>query len=147
MNIAPQPSPAFINSDPQLTDAFWYWSGASGRRYIHSVYPPDLCPVMPGAVYISVREDADRRFVPVAIDIADAVGQLTGTFNAAAGATEVHVHLLAQGGDETLRIRDDLRAELLEDAIAEDRLPDMSPAAMQYELHSASEAADLICAG
>ncbi|TMJ38191.1 MAG: hypothetical protein E6G89_12780, partial [Alphaproteobacteria bacterium] len=34
---------------------FWYWHGASGRRYIHSVYSPDSCPPLPGAVFLAVR--------------------------------------------------------------------------------------------
>src|SRR6478609_5390047 len=42
---------------------FWYWHGASGRRYIHSVYRPETCPPLPGAVFLAVRSLGNLRTV------------------------------------------------------------------------------------
>ena len=110
MQIHTQPSPASINNDPHFNDRFWYWYGASGNRYIHSVYPAKACPVMPRAVYLSVRRLSDDRFVPLSIEIADAVSLLTNAYVACDGADEVHVHLLAEGDREARSICDDLKA-------------------------------------
>ena len=104
-----QPSPAHINDTPEIADRFWYWYGASGHRYIHSVYPVNRCPVVPGAVYLSVYRTADGRFEPLSIDTASTVSQLSGTFTPAAGADEVHVHLLASSTEAARTICADLR--------------------------------------
>ncbi len=110
MQIHSQPTPASINIDPHFNDRFWYWYGSSGERYIHSVYPAKACPVMPRAVYLSVRRLGDDRFVPLSIEVADAVGLLTNTYVPCDGADEVHVHLLADGDREARNICDDLKA-------------------------------------
>ncbi len=116
MQTSFQPRPAFINSDPELTDRFWYWYGASGRRYIHSVYPARHCPVLPDAVYLSVRRISDCQFVPVAVDLSQPLCHLKGRFSARSVVDEVHVHLLAENHLEAGRICDDLRAGLVADA-------------------------------
>ena len=110
MQIHTQPSPASINTDPHFNDRFWYWYGTSGDRYIHSVYPAKTCPVMPRAVYLSVRRLADDKFVPLSIEVADAVTLLTNSYVPCDGADEVHVHLLADGEREARTICDDLKA-------------------------------------
>lgn len=76
-------------------DRFWYWRGASGKKYIHSVYPWGDCPPLPGAVYVAVKRVghlrtaiAVRRFAPVWDDAFKAFQHLD--------ADEVHVHLLAR---------------------------------------------------
>ena len=112
MQIRTQPSPASINIDPSFKDSFWYWHGQSGRRYIHSVYPAQYCPMLPGAVYLSVRRIDDDRFVPLAVEVGGVIDELVGAYCAADGADEVHVHLLAEDNREALSVMQDLKAGL-----------------------------------
>ena len=108
MLITRQPTPAHIHDTPEIGDRFWYWYGQSGRRYIHSVYPANACPVLPGAVYISVYRTADSRFEPLSIETAGTIDQMTGNYTPAAGADEVHVHLLAASTEGARAICTDL---------------------------------------
>ena len=95
---------------------FWYWHGASGRRYIHSVYSPDTCPPLPGAVFLAVRRFGTLRTVLGA-------GRFAGLWdvNIAVestlhwrdlGANEIHVHLLGRDDEEAQTIAADLSAAL-----------------------------------
>ena len=104
--------PAAINRDGDFTDRFWYWHGASGKRYIHSVYKAESCPPLPGDVYVSVRRAGDLRE-------AVAVGRFSRLWDVAAGITggldlaaldvdELHVHLLAREEQEAEAVADDL---------------------------------------
>lgn len=102
--------------------AFWYWHGASGRRYIHSVYSPDKCPPLPGAVFLAVRRLGALRTVLGA-------GRFTGLWdiNLPAGgidhwrdlgANEIHVHLLSRSDAEAQATAADLLSALRQDAAA-----------------------------
>jgi hypothetical protein len=105
---------------PELSERFWFWRGASGRNYIHSIYTPDACPPLPGAVYVGVKRSGGLR-------IALTVGRfgpfwdhaqpasLSDTF---AGCDEVHVHLLARGSSAADAVRADLVAAMLEQPYA-----------------------------
>ena len=95
---------------------FWYWHGASGRRYIHSVYSPDACPPLPGAVFLAVRRLGTLRTVLGAGRFAG-----LGDVNIAVestlhwrdlGANEIHVHLLGRDDREAQSIAADLTAAL-----------------------------------
>lgn len=92
---------------------FHFWSGASGKRYVHTVYSLFDCPPIEDANYILVRRaDSTTRTVL-------AVGRL---FNqcamlnlaeirhhaSALGADEVHVHLLAASSQEAQAVEADL---------------------------------------
>ena len=58
------PLSATLPEDSGLGERFWYWRGASGQRYIHSIYRRDLCPPVAGAVFVIVRaRDGSRRAV------------------------------------------------------------------------------------
>lgn len=103
------------DSAPELTDRFHFWSGASGRRYVHSVYSLVDCPEIPAANFLLVRRDATGRRAVLAI------GHLTngaGSLNLAEirhrgarlGANEVHVHLLAPSAQQRRIVELDLRA-------------------------------------
>ncbi len=105
--------PSDPGNDLGLQDRFWYWHGASGRKYIHSVYDPDNCPPLPGAIYVAVRREGRMR-------IALSVGRFTpfwdGTMMsteaahvATWGADEIHVHLLARSAMAAEDILSDLR--------------------------------------
>jgi hypothetical protein len=99
---------------PQNEDRFWYWHGASGRKYIHSIYHPDNCPPLPGAVYVAVKKLGGTR-------LAIAIGRFTPFIDArlkrsdlmklrAGGVDEIHVHLLAKSSDHADHILTDLQA-------------------------------------
>lgn len=96
--------------------AFWYWHGASGRRYIHSVYSPDKCPPLPGAVFLAVRRFGTLRTVLGAgrfaglWDVNIATGDMAHWRDL--GANEIHVHLLGRDDQEAQTIAADLRAAL-----------------------------------
>ena len=51
----PADEPALVCSEAAFDQAFHYWRGASGRRYLHSVYTLIGCPALPRANYILVR--------------------------------------------------------------------------------------------
>ena len=113
MLIHGSPITAELPSDPGLQDRFWYWHGASGRKYIHSVYEPENCPPLPGANYVAVRREGHLR-------IALSVGRFTpfwdGTMMsseaahvARRGVDEIHVHLLAKSTVMAEDILADLR--------------------------------------
>ena len=110
------PSPvAPFGGDIEPTDRFHFWSGASGQRYVHSVYSLLECPEIPAANFLLVRRDgAGHREVL-------AIGRLrhgSSSLNLAEirlrgarlGANEVHVHLLAPSADERRAVELDLRA-------------------------------------
>ena len=95
--------------------AFRYWRGQSGRRYLHTVYALEEWPGYHEANVIFVRPAAGGGRKPLWI------GRIGGTSAeslsgglfarmAEAGASEIHVHLLA--GSETARraVERDLKA-------------------------------------
>ena len=55
----PADEPALVCSEAAFAQAFHYWRGASGRRYLHSVYSLIGCPALPRANYILVRRYDD----------------------------------------------------------------------------------------
>ena len=88
---------AFI---PEAPPRFHFWTGASGKRYVHTVYSLFDCPTLEDANYILVRR-SDRATRSVL-----AIGRLSNhnpsqnlaeirQHAAELGADEVHVHLLA----------------------------------------------------
>jgi hypothetical protein len=92
-------------------ERFWYWRGVSGKRYIHSVYPLDNCPPLPGAVYLAVRREGDRRSV-IAAGRFSPCWDDASPMEAYPDADEIHVHLLAQDNNAAEDILQDLRAVL-----------------------------------
>ena len=108
--------------DADMADRFWYWQGTSGRKYIHSVYDVDLCPPLPGAVYVGVKRAGHLR-------IAVTVGRFAPFWDKTLpekdssrlqrlGVDEVHVHLLARGSDAA-----DVIVKDLSSALGETRVP------------------------
>ena len=102
---------ASLPEDSGPGERFWYWRGASGQSYIHSIYDPDLCPPVAGAVFVLVRKVAGIR-----------TAFSTGRFGSdglrpqATASTskgdEIHVHLLAREGEPAERVLRDLSAAL-----------------------------------
>lgn len=93
---------------------FHFWTGASGKRYVHTVYDLLECPQMPAANYVLVRRNDSGR--PEALSIGR-VASSAASLNLAEirhrgaelGATEVHVHLLADNAKIGKLIEFDLR--------------------------------------
>jgi hypothetical protein len=111
----PADEPALVCSEAAFAQAFHYWRGASGRRYLHSVYTLIGCPALPRANYILVRRYDDGSRVALAF------GQTkddAATLNLAhlrhegakCGANEVHIHLLAENADARVLVEADLVA-------------------------------------
>ena len=109
------PLSATLPEESGLGERFWYWRGASGQSYIHSIYSRELCPPVPGAVFVLVRKSNGMR---------EAV--CTGRFGcdgmlpyqcwplpAVPGSQEeVHVHLLARDAEGAESVMRDLEAAM-----------------------------------
>lgn len=105
--------PALVCSDGHVTQAYHYWRGGTGKRYLHSVYTLIGCPSMPRANYILVRRNAEDRREPLAIgQTRDEAASLNLAhirhMGAKLGANEVHIHLLADGYGQRARVEMDL---------------------------------------
>jgi hypothetical protein len=111
----PADEPALVCSEAAFDQAFHYWRGASGRRYLHSVYTLIGSPALPRANYILVRRYHNGTRVALAFGQTkdDAV-----TLNLAhlrhegakIGANEVHIHLLAETAEDRAEVEADLTA-------------------------------------
>ena len=127
-----RPLSATLPEDLGLGERFWYWHGASGQRYIHSIYQRDLCPPVAGAVYVIVRIAGGQRRA-VSVGRFDAEGMITGAGvpGGHTGDEEIHVHLLARDEDGARRVLRDLQA-----AMAVSSLPatEMRPSAKPVQL-------------
>jgi hypothetical protein len=111
----PADEPALVCSEAAFAQAFHYWRGASGRRYLHSVYTLIGCPALPRANYILVRRYEDGRRLALAFRQAkDEAATLNLAHlrheGAKCGANEVHIHLLAKTAHERLLVEADLVA-------------------------------------
>ncbi len=97
---------------PELSERFWYWQGASGRKYIHSVYEPENCPPLPGAVYVGVKRQGSMRIAVCVgrfLPLRDANKAIDARFS---DFDELHVHLLASASGEAEQVRADLNLAL-----------------------------------
>jgi hypothetical protein len=109
----PADEPALVCSEAAFAQAFHYWRGASGLRYLHSVYTLIGCPALPQANYILVRRYEDGRRVALAFgQTKDDAASLNLAHlrheGAKCGANEVHIHLLAETGEERAAAEADL---------------------------------------
>lgn len=98
---------ATLPEDFGLGERFWYWRGASGRSYIHSIYSPDLCPPVAGAVFVLVRNSGGVR-TAVAIGQFGTDGLRPRGMPPLGPGDEIHVHLLAREGMAAERVLRDL---------------------------------------
>ena len=93
---------------------FHFWTGASGKRYVHTVYSLFDCPPLGLASYVLVRRanKTERQVLAIgrlsheqaSLNLAD-IRQRAATL----GADEVHVHLLASSLSECQAVEVDLR--------------------------------------
>ena len=108
-------SPIAINfpHGSQDNERFWYWRGHSGKKYIHSIYPGNACPPLPGAIYVAVRRIGNLRTVT-------AMGRFSHFWDGASSelagvdADEIHVHLLARDNAAANAVLSDLQAAFVE---------------------------------
>ena len=104
------PLSATLPEDSGLGERFWYWRGASGQRYIHSIYRPDHCPPLAGAVFVVVRAAGGQRRA-LAVGRFDMGGRISGPGVASwpSAEIEIHVHLLARDEDAARHVMHDLQ--------------------------------------
>lgn len=98
-----------------LEPRFRYWRGASGRRYLFSVFPApgscggDAVPRFENAVSLAVARGAgDARVILAVVETGSLPDAPDGADALACGADEIHVHLLATSATERAAIRRDL---------------------------------------
>jgi hypothetical protein len=80
------------------------WRGASGQRYVVSVYPPEAAPDYEDAVVLHIARASDSRRILRIVDDQDCVFAQPGD------ADEVHVHLMARGAAARAALIADLLA-------------------------------------
>ncbi len=112
--------PAAISVTPRLqavpnNDSFHFWSGASGQRYVHTIYGLRDCPELPNCVYVLVRSDDNGRRTALRIGCADQTATslnlaLVRQRAAQLGANEIHVHMLAETHEQRMISEFDLQA-------------------------------------
>lgn len=124
---------AFLTSGVnELSPNFHYWRGASGRRYIHTVYSLLECPQLPIANYVLVAREGNGQRVALRIG---QTKETSWSLNLAhlreraakIGANEVHVHVLAERHDKRVLVEADLQAGLFSSLSAE-RQPNLAAA-------------------
>ncbi len=116
------------DSAPRETKAnganrFHFWTGASGKRYVHTVYELLDCPALPSANYILVRREPGARRKVLSIG---RVSHPAASLNLAEirqrgaelSADEVHVHLLAETPKLSKLVEFDLRTGQIEADLA-----------------------------
>ncbi len=94
-------------------DRFWYWQGKSGTSYIHSIYSPDACPPLPGAIFITVKKLANGRRAAIEVgrfceDWDYVEGLIDDHRVGFSTIDEIHVHLLAESDDNADEVVKDL---------------------------------------
>ena len=110
---APVPEPIALGLPQDLPARLHFWRGASGKRYVHTVYSLFDCPTVESANYVLVRREGTTKRTVLAI------GRLTNDSpslnlaeirqrGATIGADEVHIHLLAMSAHEAHAIEVDL---------------------------------------
>ncbi len=103
-----------VDPAPELMERFQFWTGASGRRYVHTIYTLMDCPALSSGNVILVKRGTGGQRTVLDINL---LGPNSPTLNlaeirqrgATLGANEVHVHLLAENEREAQRIAFDLQ--------------------------------------
>ncbi len=98
-----------------LSGRFQYWNGASGERYIHTVYSLVDLPELPRINYLLVHRDERGRCAPLRIgrttDSCRTANLAEIRYRAARlGANEVHIHMIADTSRDRALVECDLRA-------------------------------------
>ena len=112
----PESAPLSVLTGDGLGARFRFWRGASGRRFMFSVYSSDACPAYDCAVLVgaAVQADGARRILFIADTGAFPEPVLERARAALAGArakVELHVHLLAESPGDRAALIGDLAPE------------------------------------
>ncbi len=121
---APSSAPFLAEADAEplaalagesLSPRFHSWRGASGRRYIVSVYDARACPAYCDAVLIAAAVDAHGRrralaFADTGVFPEPVVARAVQSLTSLAERVEFHLHLLAATPAERRAALDDLSA-------------------------------------
>ncbi|MCG8561907.1 MAG: hypothetical protein MI824_19080 [Hyphomicrobiales bacterium] len=114
----PANEPALICREARITQPFHYWRGATGQRYLHTVYALIECPEITKANFILVRREADGSRTALLIgQTLEEAGSLNLALlrhrGALLGANEIHIHLLADSSQGRTAVEADLKAAQL----------------------------------
>jgi len=109
------PEPVALGMPQDLPGRLHFWRGASGARYVHTVYSLIECPPLPKSTYLLVHRGQDGRRHVRHIGCGDSEAPTLNLARirqrgAQLGANEVHVHFLAEGEAERRLVALDLRA-------------------------------------
>lgn len=101
-----------------------FWSGISGKHYVHTVFDLITCPRLPACVYVLAHRgnDGKSRVLRIGTVSAEAASlNLAEIRHRAAqlGANEVHAHLLCDNANSRSTIAADLQAGLFAELAAE----------------------------
>lgn len=112
--LASNTPPAPVATDLATTTRFHFWTGATGKRYVHTVYSLFDCPPLGCANYVLVRREGRTKRTVLAIGrVAGEAASLNlaeiRQRGAQLGADEVHIHLLATDPAESQAVEVDLR--------------------------------------
>jgi hypothetical protein len=121
VSLAPQrrriaaPAPVALGMAQDLPGRLHFWRGASGRRYVHTVYALIECPPLPQAVYLLVNRDKSGRRRVLSIDAGESDAPTLNLARvrqrgAQLGANEVHVHFPSEQEADRRLVLCDLRA-------------------------------------
>ncbi len=102
------------NEPASGANRFHFWTGASGKRYVHTVYNLLECPALPAGNYVLVRRGQNGRHTVLAISRVSSAAHSLNLAEirhrgAKLGADEVHVHLLANTAKQSKLVEFDLR--------------------------------------
>ena len=108
------PLSATLPEDSGLGERFWYWRGASGQRYIHSIYRARSLPARCRRGVRHLVRCGWRRGGrwPSAASTPRACHGEHRVAGGRAGEEEIHVHLLARDEDGARRVLRDLLAAM-----------------------------------
>jgi hypothetical protein len=103
-----------VKETSELMQRFQFWTGASGQRYVHTIYTLLDCPALSSGNVILVKRDEDgqRTILDVCVVALNSPSLNLAEIRqrgATLGANEVHVHLLADSEREAKRIAFDLQ--------------------------------------
>lgn len=112
---APAHEAAHLDGADDLACRFHFWTGATGRRYVHTVYSLVECPALASGNYILVHHDdaGERQVLAIGSASHDAASLNLADIRrrgAELGANEVHIHLLAGTSKASKLVEFDLRS-------------------------------------
>jgi len=108
-------------ANTSMAARFSHWRGASGRKYLFSVYAPTACPAYRDAILIAAFVDGDGFRQMAAIedtgDFPDPViARIARLRPPLGGRTEIHLHLLIDSTAERRAAIADLAAYVFADS-------------------------------